>query len=103
MSIENLKIKRISNKKYISNNGKIEEHWSKYDIMKYRKLRKISILMELPFEKWTKRELLDLIQEYDLWYMIQLAYNKSICRISKFVYYGEYERFSLCEELKKDK
>lgn len=97
-----LRIRRIKNEKYISKNGSIEDNWSKYDVLKYSKLRKISTLMKLPFEKWTKKELLDLIEEYELWYILRLGYNKSVFRISKFVYYGEYEKFSVCEELKRE-
>lgn len=101
---KSIKIRRTQ-QRYISKSGKIEDNMSKYEIREYRRkysdLRKISNLMKLPFEKWTKNELVNLIEEYDLYYMIQLGFHKRTTRISKFVYSGEFERFSTCEEFKK--
>jgi len=69
---------------------------------KYSKLRKVSILKNLPYEEWSKEELLDLIEEHDFYMMIQNSKNKtSYFSISDFTTNGEYERYSLFEEYRK--
>lgn len=69
---------------------------------KYSKLRKVSILKNLPYEEWSKEELLDLIEEHDFYMMIQNSKNKTrYFSISDFATNGEYERYSLFEEYRK--
>lgn len=69
---------------------------------KYSKLRKVSILRNLPYEEWTKEELLDLIEEYDFYIMIENSKRKTrYLSISEFATNGEYERYSLFEEYRK--
>lgn len=69
---------------------------------KYSKLRKVSILRNLPYEEWTKEELLDLIEEHDFYIMIENSKRKTrYLSISEFATNGEYERYSLFEEYRK--
>lgn len=69
---------------------------------KYSKLRKVSILRNLPYEEWTKEELLDLIEEHDFYIMIENSKRKTrYLSISEFATNGEYERYSLFEEYRR--
>lgn len=69
---------------------------------KYSKLRKVSILRNLPYEEWTKEELLDLIEEHDFYIMIENSKRRTrYLSISEFATNGEYERYSLFEEYRK--
>lgn len=80
----------------------LTEKEKKYYKNKYRKLRKVSILRNLPYEEWTKEELLDLIEEYDFYIMIENSKRKTrYLSISEFATNGEYERYSLFEEYRK--
>lgn len=80
----------------------LTEEEKKYYKNKYSKLRKVSILKKLPYEEWSKEELLDLIEEHDFYMMIQNSKNKTrYFSISDFATNGEYERYSLFEEYRK--
>lgn len=80
----------------------LTEEEKKYYKNKYRKLRKVSILKNLPYEEWTKEELLDLIEEHDFYIMIENSKRKTrYLSISEFATNGEYERYSLFEEYRK--
>ncbi|MBE5820881.1 MAG: hypothetical protein E7310_08820 [Clostridiales bacterium] len=80
----------------------LTEEEKKYYKNKYSKLRKVSILKNLPYEEWSKEELLDLIEEHDFYMMIQNSKNKTrYFSISDFATNGEYERYSLFEEYRK--
>ena len=80
----------------------LTEEEKKYYKYKYRKLRKVSILRNLPYEEWTKEELLDLIEEHDFYIMIENSKRKTrYLSISEFATNGEYERYSLFEEYRK--
>ena len=80
----------------------LTEEEKKYYKNKYRKLRKVSILRNLPYEEWTKEELLDLIEEHDFYIMIENSKRKTRhLSISEFATNGEYERYSLFEEYRK--
>jgi len=54
----------------------LTEEEKKFYNNKYKNLRKVSILKNIPFEKWSKEELLDLIEEYDFYIMIENSKNK---------------------------
>lgn len=76
---------------------------------KYGKLRKSYILEKLPIQKWTKDELLDLIEAYDIYFIVLSALNKNslepkkILPISLYVSKGEYTRLAEeYEEYKKE-
>lgn len=80
----------------------LTEEEKEYYKNKYRKLRKVSILRNLPYEEWTKEELLDLIEEHDFYIMIENSKRKTrYLSISEFATNGEYERYSLFEEYRK--
>jgi len=80
----------------------LTEEEKKFYNNKYKNLRKVSILKNIPFEKWSKEELLDLIEEYDFYIMIENSKNKArYLSISEFATDGEYERYSLFEEYRK--
>lgn len=80
----------------------LTEEEQKYYKNKYGKLRKVSILKNLPYEEWSKEELLDLIEEHDFYIMIENSKNKTkYFSISDFATNGEYERYSLFEEYRK--
>ena len=66
------------------------------------RLRKISTLEKLPFSQWSKWELVDLIEEYNMFYLLccKLYKNEAPLSIPEFVYSGRYEAVSLFEELK---
>lgn len=78
------------------------EEEKKFYKNKYKNLRKVSILKNIPFEEWSKEELLDLIEEHDFYIMIENSKNKTrYFSISDFATNGEYERYSLFEEYRK--
>ena len=80
----------------------LTEEEQKYYKNKYSKLRKVSILKNLPYEEWSKEELLDLIEEHDFYIMIENSKNKTrYFSITDFATNGEYERYSLFEEYRK--
>ena len=55
----------------------------------FANIRKISILEKLPFQDWTKDELLELLIEFDLWKLGKLA---GLTTIKKFVKDGTYRK-----------
>lgn len=81
---------------------RVTDKLSKYEKEQFKKLRKISILKEIPFRQWTKWELVDLIEEYNLFYILHCKTfkNEEPLSISEFVYTGKYEERSLFENLK---
>ena len=94
-------------------NGKFANQLTPLEISrdknKYGKLRKTAILEKLPIEQWTKNELLDLIEKYDIYFIILSALNKNsenpkkILPISLYVNKGEYKRLEEeYEEYRKD-
>lgn len=81
---------------------RVTDRLSKYEIEQIRKLRKISILKDIPFREWRKCELINLIEEYNLFYILHCKTfkNEEPLSISEFVYTGKYEGMSLYENLK---
>ena len=72
---------------------------TKYERMMVERLRKISILKELPFEKWTNWELQNLIDEYEIYFRFCRCKETPVS-LYEFLYKGIYEKLSLDEELK---
>lgn len=72
---------------------------TKYEKEKLGRLRKISILKNLPFEEWTSSEYADLETNYFIYININ-GYDKNDLSITKFLHNGLYESHSEYEELK---
>lgn len=81
---------------------KITDRLTKFETDRIRRLRKISVLMNLPFTEWNKWELIDLIEEYNFFYTIHCKElrNEIPLSIAEFLYSGKYEDISLFERLK---
>ena len=72
---------------------------TKYERLSIEKLRKISILKNLPLKEWTNLELEDLIYEYEIYFQFSRIKDKPVS-INEFLYNGLYEYNSMFEELK---
>ena len=72
---------------------------TRYEKKKVERLRRISILKELPFIEWTDYEYEDLVYEYIIYLGIN-SYKKSELSITDFLHTGLYEDYSLYENLK---
>lgn len=82
-------------------NDELTEEEEKSYREKYGHLRKVSILSKIPIEEWTKEELLNLIDEYELYCRIQTEVKKEKAMLfTTFILSGEYERMSVFEEYK---
>ena len=87
-----------------TNNSKKEEAdkkivYTKYEKKEIQRLRKISILKGIPFNKWTSFELENLIYEYEIYFQFSRIKDKPVS-INEFLYNGLYEYNSMFEELK---
>ena len=72
---------------------------TKYERLSIEKLRKISILKNLPLKEWTNLELEDLIYEYEIYYIFTRVKEVPVS-IHEFLHKGLYEHFSMYENLK---
>lgn len=72
---------------------------TKYEKKEIQRLRKISILKGIPFNKWTSFELENLIYEYEIYFQFSRIKDKPVS-INEFLYNGLYEYNSMFEELK---
>ena len=72
---------------------------TRYERLSYKRLRKISILKNLPLKDWTNFELEDLIYEYDIYFLFAKI-NEIPVSIREFLHNGLYEYNSMFEELK---
>lgn len=81
---------------------RVTDRLSKFEKERFKRLRKISKLKNLPLTQWSKWELIDLIKEYNLFYTIhcKALKNEIPLSIDEFIYFGRYENESLFEELK---
>ena len=72
---------------------------TKYEKKEIQRLRKISILKNLPLKEWTNLELEDLIYEYEIYYIFTRVKEVPVS-IHEFLHKGLYEHFSMYENLK---
>lgn len=72
---------------------------TKYERLSIEKLRKISILKNLPLKEWTNLELEDLIYEYEIYYIFTRVKEVPVS-IHEFLHKSLYEHFSMYENLK---
>ena len=72
---------------------------TKYEKLSKGKLRKISILKNIPFKEWSNLELEDLIMEYEIYFLFIKPQELPVS-ILEFLRNGLYENESLFEELK---
>lgn len=103
-----LKLKKIIKKKrffevdYLEPLSKKEERKIK---KRFNKLRKAKILKHIPLEKWSKKELLDLIDMYFIYILVTSALNdyKKIETIYGYIKNGKYENYSKFEKYRRGK
>lgn len=72
---------------------------TKYERVSFKKLRKISILKNIPLKEWTSLELEDFIYEYDIYYLFTRLREVPVS-IREFLHNGLYEECSMYEKLK---
>ena len=80
----------------------MENNITEIEYKRLKELRKISVLKEISFNKWRKKEIIDFLEHYQLYF----HNNKNIDRMldfEEFLKFGEYKKYysNDIEEIKK--